>query len=446
MTRFGSFAGLLGFLALAACGGTNGKDPGGSGAGAGGSGTSGGSNGTTGGSGSGGSGTTTGGSSTGGSASTSGGTEGAGASGGSGDAGSGNAGTGNVSVGAPGVWENVTPAGISLDQQNPGGGDNYGVQDVLADPARPSDLYAFVCYQGVWRSTDYGMTWTQVNSEVNWGKPWGEAIDPNPNRDPNTPPTLYAGGSNPIGFFKSTDYGENWTVTELPTEFGDYRYQQVYSIDVNPYDVDHVLVAFHEAPDMAESTDGGATWVKHDTPGGDGSSYYPFFINTGNAETTHETWLTIPQQNGDARALRTTDGGANWTDLDQFQHHHGSAQIFDAGAGTLYVAAMSPSGIHKSTDYGVTWDMLTDKSDGVVTATPNYLYGSVGMGWGKEGDPLDPKLVTAPRDGDATWTVTPTPEGMVDGAKRMAVTFDGTHWVVVAGAWHAGIWRYVEEE
>ena len=236
-----------------------------------------------------------------------------------------------------------------------------------------------------------------------------------------------------------------WTVTALPSEFGDYRYQQVYSVDVDPYDKDHVLVAFHEAPDVAESTDGGATWVKHATPDGDGSSYYPFFINTGSAETTRKTWLTIPQQNGNARALRTTDGGANWISLNQFQHRHGSAQIFDAGGGTLYVAAMSPSGIHKSTDHGATWEMLTDTSDGVVTATPNFLYGSVGMGWGKASEPLDPKLVTAPRDADANWTPTPTPEGMVDGAKRMAVTFDGTHWVLVAGAWHAGIWRYVEE-
>jgi hypothetical protein len=436
---------LLGFLALAACGHSD-SDSGRDAAGAG---TLGGGEGTAGNSSAGkGAGAT---STTGGTAGAKGGTAGTGAqgggsgSGGKAGGGSGNAGTGNVSVGTPGVWENVTPPGISLDQQDPGGGDNYGVQDVLADPARPSDLYAFVCYQGVWRSTDYGVTWVQVNADVDWGKPWGEAIDPNPNRDPNTAPVLYAGGSNAVGFFKSTDFGATWTVTPLPSEFGDYRYQQVYSVDVDPYDKDHVLVAFHEAPDIAESTDGGATWVKHETPDGDGSSYYPFFINTGNAETTRKTWLTIPQENGNARALRTTDGAENWIALNQFQHHHGSAQIFDAGAGTLYVAAMSPSGIHRSTDYGATWEMLTDTSDGVVTATPKFLYGSVGMGWGNPSEPLDPKLVTAPRDADSTWTATPTPEGMVDGAKRMAVTFDGTHWVVVAGAWHAGIWRYVEE-
>src|SRR5262249_23476684 len=33
-------------------------------------------------------------------------------------------------TGTPGVWENVTPPGMSLDSQSPGKGDNYGVQDV----------------------------------------------------------------------------------------------------------------------------------------------------------------------------------------------------------------------------------------------------------------------------------------------------------------------------
>ena len=36
------------------------------------------------------------------------------------------------------------------------------------------------------------------------------------------------------------------------------------------------------------------------------------------------------------------------------------------------------------------------------------------------------------------------PDAMFDGWKRASVTFDGTHYVIVAGSWHAGIWRYVE--
>jgi hypothetical protein len=348
-------------------------------------------------------------------------------------------------TGMPGIWENVTPAGVSLDQQNPGNGDNFGVQDVLADPARPNELYAFICYQGVWRSTDFGTTWKQVNPGGDWSKPWGTAIDPNPNRDPSTPPTIYAGVSNPIGFLKSVDFGVTWTAQLLPAAFGDFRYQQIYSVDVDPYDKNHVIVAFHEAPDMAESTDGGKTWRKVPTPPEDGgSSYYPFFLNTGSADTTRTTWLSIPQQNGSARALRTTDSGAHFTKLGQFQHHHGSAQIFDAGGGTVYVAAMEPSGIFKSTDFGQTWNSISAISDGVVTASRNYFYTAVGLGWGAVGAPVDPHVAHAPRGNDGQWSAMQVPAGMVDGAKRIAVTHDDGRDIVVAGAWHAGIWRYIE--
>jgi hypothetical protein len=350
-----------------------------------------------------------------------------------------------IAAGTPGVWENVTPAGVSLDQKSPGDGDNYGVLDVLADPARPSDLYAFICHQGVWRSTDFGSTWKQVSADRKMEKLWGTAIDPDPKRDPSKPPTIYAGSSAAIGFLKSVDFGATWTVQRMPDAFGDYKYQQVYSVDVDPYDVNHVIVAFHEAPDVGESTDGGVTWRKIATPPEDaGGSYYPFFVNTGDAATTRVTWLVIPQQNGPARALRTADAGAHWTKRGQFQHHHGSAQIFDAGGGTLYVAAMQPSGIHKSTDYGQTWKTLSTVSDGVIVGTPRHLYTSVGLGWGTASAPQDPHLVVASRGDDTQWTPMKAPAAMVDGAKRIAVTHDAKHDILVAGMWHAGIWRYIE--
>src|SRR6185436_21168017 len=89
--------------------------------------------------------------------------------GGAGGASGGAGGVPGTSAGTPGVWQDVTPAGINLAPGASGGGfpDNYGVQDIVADPVRPADLYAFVCYQGVWRSTDYGVTWQQANPGAN---------------------------------------------------------------------------------------------------------------------------------------------------------------------------------------------------------------------------------------------------------------------------------------
>ena len=350
-----------------------------------------------------------------------------------------------VAEGTPGEWVNVTPAGIKLGQNDVGGMDNYGVQDVLADPARPGDLYAFVCYQGLWRSTDYGTTWTQVNKGDNWGKPWGSAIDPNPKRDPTVAPTIYAGVSGALGFLKSVDFGKTFSTQKMPDSFGDYHYQEVYSVDIDPYDVKHALVGFHEQGDAAETTDGGSTWKKRPTPPeDDGGSYYPFFIDTGDAATTAKTWLVIPQEASTAYAVQTVDAGATWTKLGKFQHHHGSAQIFSPGMSVVYMAAMQPSGIQKSIDGGVTWKQLSDISDGLITGSDKLLYVSVGKGWGSMAEPLDAQMGTASRTADGKWDAMKAPSGMFDGSKRIAVTKDATHSIIVAGNWHAGIWRYIE--
>jgi hypothetical protein len=37
------------------------------------------------------------------------------------------------------------------------------------------------------------------------------------------------------------------------------------------------------------------------------------------------------------------------------------------------------------------------------------------------------------------------PAGMTNGSKRASVTFDGTRYIILAGCWNAGIWRYVED-
>jgi hypothetical protein len=34
---------------------------------------------------------------------------------------------------------------------------------------------------------------------------------------------------------------------------------------------------------------------------------------------------------------------------------------------------------------------------------------------------------------------------MTNGSKRASVTFDGTRYIILAGCWNAGIWRYVED-
>jgi hypothetical protein len=361
----------------------------------------------------------------------------------------------------PGAWINVTPQGISLDANTPSG--NYGVMDVVADPVRPNELYAFICFQGVWKSTDYGLTWKKVDTGMNsshldTGKPWTAAIDPNPNRDPNTSPALYtaAGNADLLGVYKSTDGGVNWSnytvanatvikASGLPG-LGD----DVYSLDIDPYNSNHLLAGFHGYPGISESKDGAQTWSTIAVPAGIGNSLYVWFINTGAANTTAGTWLTMAQAFDTGGGLwRTANGGGMWTQVQSvLVHQHGAAQIYQSGA-NVYAAGLTDNpntyGVWRSTDYGQTWAAANGNGvpQNAVFGTPSYVYA---MNFPGDVNPGSQHLQRSPATDGMAWSDWPpvAPQGMTNGVKRAAVTFDGKHHVIVTGSWLVGIWRYVE--
>ena len=354
----------------------------------------------------------------------------------------------------PGAWVNVTPSGVRLDFNYPATADNYGVLDVVVDPVRPPDLYAFICYQGVWKSTDYGLTWKKIDtgtnsSHIDSGRPWTAAIDPNPNRDPMTPPTIYTvdGYGNQLGVYKSVDGGINWSYYAVNNTQGT-KSSDVYSLDIDPYNSAHLIAGFHDVG-LSESKDGGQTWTTIPVPSNFGISVYAWFVQSGSAATTSGTWLTQAQWNKNTQGMwRTTNSGATWTQVQSsLEHIHGSAQIYQDGHGVIYASgnAGQSGDIFRSTDYGQTWTAA--KSNKVaqngVFGTPNYIYATYSYAISSNNAQ---HLQRSPASDGINWSdwVPTQPPGMTNGAKRAAVTFDGKHYVIVTGSWDAGIWRYVE--
>jgi hypothetical protein len=339
-----------------------------------------------------------------------------------------------------GVWTNVTPSGfLNAD---------FGAQDVLADPVRPGELYAFNCNMGVWKSTNAGATWTKITAPgvMEKGRAWGECIDLNINRNPATPPAMWAcqGYGDLGGIYKSTDGGVTWANYAVP--FGTYATVNPYSPQVDPYDSNHLISGLHHDNGCVESTDGGVTWRNVTGNMSGGGSWYPFFINTGNATTTRTTWIALSETTGGvAGTVRTTNGGTTWTKVSGNEHAHGNSQIYQAN-GVVFMAGVYAAegwGALRSTDFGVTWTHVgLAGGESNVYGTPNHVYVTCS---GATTGQNNPSFQIGNAAG-TTFTSATTPAGMTNGPKNAAVTYDPAigKYVLVGGCWNAGLWRYIE--
>jgi hypothetical protein len=327
---------------------------------------------------------------------------------------------------SPGQWVNVTPTAMMVPEFGPG--------PVVVDPARPSDLYSGGGGDGIWKSTDYGNTWTKINDEIGY-VPMGLIIAV----AGTTPATVYVSSYKQI--YKSLDGGAHFTTiaNDLPSE--------LYSISIDPNDNQHLISGLHEADGLVESKDSGQTWKLlngSNFPSG-GISWYPFFVDSGSPAATAKTWLAIAQNGGSATVTR--DGGASWTipsGISGLNHAHGNAQIFQQGSSIWVPGGGGPDGdgIYRSTDGANSFTKVADGAFSVVWGTSKNVYAM--WGWACANCDLGANFSSAPLPAGDHWTKQSVPSDLVIGANHMAVTSDGNHQIFVGTLWSTGLWRYLE--
>jgi photosystem II stability/assembly factor-like uncharacterized protein len=97
-----------------------------------------------------------------------------------------------------GVFKSTDGGGSWVDT-----GINHDINALAIDPVNPSIIYAGTQYDGVYRSTNGGEDWREINSGLTADEVRVLAIDP------ANPATIYA-GTGDGGVFKSFNSGDNW--------------------------------------------------------------------------------------------------------------------------------------------------------------------------------------------------------------------------------------------
>ena len=244
---------------------------------------------------------------------------------------------------------------------------------------QPNVFYIGVNNGGVWKTKDYGRTWTPIFDDQPTGSIGDLAVaQSNPN-------VIYVGSGEGLqrpdlstgdGIYKSTDGGATWRNMGLRSA------QQIGSVIVDPKDENRVFVAAlghpygpNEERGVYRSTDGGSTWrrvlYKDENTGAIQVEFDP-----NNSQIVYaDLWAARqgPWENGAWQGplsglYKSTDGGETWRQLTKglptFEQGLGRIGIGVSASNSNVIYATvdaSPQmgGIYRSDDAGESWRKLS---------------------------------------------------------------------------------------
>lgn len=193
----------------------------------------------------------------------------------------------SLSLGQVGVWRS-TDGGETWRNLDPGeSGGQYSAHDLVLDPGNPNRVFAAVRTIGIFRSDSRGEpgSWVRLSGglpdpgSTPAASPFRRAaLTIGPPIAPSTENTLYAAFAAPndtlLGIWRSTDNGSTWTQTALPQQRGQTNYN--LDIAVHPRNGNIVFYGtsannFNTGGTLWRSLNGGVTWQDASTsPGGGG--------------------------------------------------------------------------------------------------------------------------------------------------------------------------------
>jgi hypothetical protein len=341
-------------------------------------------------------------------------------------------------LGEPGVFQEITPPIVKAGM--PSTHDGGGAFALAVDPVNQGTLYLGTRWQGVWKTTDCGATWTKTagrnSHDVNGGMNWTMAVDP---QNPQIVYTNSGYGTNSL--YKSVNGGVDWDVIWPPSDrklSSAFTYNFANVVALDPGDPAHILLTFHEpclaphpATCIAETFNKGATWRlidgRREWNGSEGQVI--FFLNDS------KTWLWGSASNG---FWRSADSGASWQAIPGMTTSHlQGSQVVRTKTGAFYVNGAD--GIWTSPDgLATSWKLIPNTgpiTGGLVTSGTTMFESTCYM----EGicRPAEIRFLSSPESEGHIWTRMPSPPMGQGGT----MAYDLGHNLLYASGLQAGLWR-----
>ncbi len=260
-----------------------------------------------------------------------------------------------------------------------------GIDAVATDPVDPARLYLGAgTYTNEWagngailRSTDRGRTFQRTDLPFKLGanEP-GRGAGERLVIDPANHATLLL-GTRKNGLWRSSDYGVTWRqVSSFPVKDGAGSGAGISFVTYGPAGSNTVYVGVHDnSTPLYRSTDGGSSWhavagqptgqtPQHGVVSGDGSLYLSYSNSIGPMDATAGSVWKYTPSGGVWKNISPSQGGYGFSGL----------AVDPQKPSTVMVTTLDrwwpEDEIYRTTDGGTTWKALADKSQRNASGAP----------------------------------------------------------------------------